>query len=564
MNNINSGNMKNPINIGDAENIGGKINDTITNIYKKNSYLEKYGGSVFVTALILGFYVVYKARLNILNNIEPIKNNWAKEKCSPSIIPFAGMINAPEGYSKFVYTASNFSSCIRNILSGIVFDFFAPIYYVVSIIEHVIRAFVLAIRNIKLILDKIQQIIREILIYIRDTIGKLFFPFKKILYSAIDAFSKIGGMFQAMVFVLIGVMNAFKAFISMWLMDMIIAVTILCVLIAILWLIPFPAPAWVMAAKLTALITVPIVTLTIIVHIMRSVFQISVAAVVPLVPACFDGDTMVPMFNGTKKRIADIKIGDKLADGGIVTANIKHILGDQKMYNLNGVLVTDKHTVILNDGFEKKHISVEDHPDSILVNEYYKHEVYCLNTTTKEIVINNTVFTDWDDLDEMDLVEIRNKCVDQGIDGITKSTIHKYIDGGFQEDTLIELDDGRSIPIKDITLNDVLIGGERVTGVVEIDGQEVSKQYKYSFKDDSNNHVNIYGGPNLIIFDDESLGVVQSIDIIGKKVKKKDKLYHIITDKRTLQINGIKFLDYNSLVEVYLENDKEELFSGLL
>ena len=142
MNNINSGNMKNPINTGD---IGGNLNDTIMNIYKKNSYLEKYGGSVFVTALVLGFYVVYKARLNILNNIEPIKNNWAKEKCSPSVIPFAGMINAPEGYSKFVYTASNFSSCIRNILSGIVFDFFAPIYYIVSIIEHVIKVFVLVV-----------------------------------------------------------------------------------------------------------------------------------------------------------------------------------------------------------------------------------------------------------------------------------------------------------------------------------------------------------------------------------------------------------------------------------
>lgn len=561
MNNINSGNMKNPINTGD---IGGNLNDTIMNIYKKNSYLEKYGGSVFVTALVLGFYVVYKARLNILNNIEPIKNNWAKEKCSPSVIPFAGMINAPEGYSKFVYTASNFSSCIRNILSGIVFDFFAPIYYIVSIIEHVIKVFVLAIRNIKLILDKIQQVIRKILIFIRDTIGKLFFPFKKILYSAIDAFSKIGGMFQAMVFVLIGVLNAFKAFISMWLMDMIIAVTILCVLIAILWLIPFPAPAWVMAAKLTATITVPIITMTIIVHIMRTVFQISIAAVVPLVPACFDGDTMVPMFNGKEKRIADIEIGDKLVDGGIVTANIKHILGDQKMYNLNGVLVTEKHSVILSDDFSKRHVLVEDHPDSKLVDNYYSDKVYCLNTTTKEIVINNIAFTDWDDLDEMDIVEIRNKCREQGIDGITKSTIHNHIDGGFQGDTLVDLEDGRSIPIKDVTINDILIGGERVTGVVEIDGKKVSKQYKYSFKDDSNNDVNIYGGPNLIIFDDESLGVVQSIDIIGKKIKKNDKLYHIITDKRTLQIKGIKFLDYNSLVEVYLENDKEELFSGLL
>ena len=213
---------------------------------------------------------------------------------------------------------------------------------------------------------------------------------------------------------------------------------------------------------------------------------------------------------------------------------------------------------------DEKHIKVEEHPDSILVDDYDKHYIYCLNTTTKRIVINDVTFTDWDDLDDMDMLEIKTKCIEQGIGQISKESIHRHIDGGFHGSTEVQLEDGRSIPIKDIDINDILICGERVTGLVEIDGLNVSKQYKFKFKDDSDNNVEIFGGPNLVIFDDESLGVVQTIDIVGKKIEKEEKLYHIITDKRTLQISGIKFLDYNCCVELYLDNDKDELFSGLV
>ena len=566
MNNINSGNIEKNINMGDAEKIGNDINSKILNIYKKTSYLEKYGGSVFMVAMLMLFYTIYRARLDIKNRMGPIKDDWANKRCSPDVIPFAGMINTPPGSHPFLYTASNFSYCIRNILSGIVFDFFAPIYFVVGVIEQVIRQFVLAIKNIKVILEKIQETIAKIIQYIRDTLNKFVSPFKKILYSVIDAFSKIGGLFQALVFMFIAVLNSCKAFIAMTLMNMVIAITVLCVLVGILWAaaIFFPIPTAFMAKALTLTIVTNIAILTAIITIVRNILGISVAAVMPLVPACFDENTMFKLHDGTSKRIIDIKIGDKLQDGGIVTGKIKHLLGEQKMYKINGVYVTDKHIVVVNDGLDEKHVKVEDHPDSILVDDYNKYFIYCLNTTSKRIIINNVTFTDWDDLDEMDMLEIKTKCNEQGMIEVSKESIHKNIDGGFHGSTQIQLEDGRSIPIKDIDINDILICGERVTGLVEIDGLNVSKQYKFKFKDDSDNDVEIFGGPNLVIFDDESLGVMQTIDIVGKKVAKEEKLYHIITDKRTLQINGIKFLDYNSCVELYLENDKDELFSGLL
>ena len=37
-----------------------------------------------------------------------------------------------------------------------------------------------------------------------------------------------------------------------------------------------------------------------------------------------------------------------------------------------------------------------------------KPYVYCLNTTTKKINIQNYVFMDWDEMDELDVQELKN------------------------------------------------------------------------------------------------------------------------------------------------------------
>ena len=65
MNNTNPkpNNMNNMNNMNEVNKIG----ETITKIYQKTSYLEKYGGSVFFTSIIFGGYAIYKARLNMLN-----------------------------------------------------------------------------------------------------------------------------------------------------------------------------------------------------------------------------------------------------------------------------------------------------------------------------------------------------------------------------------------------------------------------------------------------------------------------------------------------------------------
>ena len=100
-----------------------KIND----IYIKSSYLEKYGGSVIFTIfaiLIVFFYFIY---LNIQNNKEIVKKDWANNKCSPQYLPFAGTIMEPKDMSNMEYTIKNFSECSEVILKDIIQVALAPL-----------------------------------------------------------------------------------------------------------------------------------------------------------------------------------------------------------------------------------------------------------------------------------------------------------------------------------------------------------------------------------------------------------------------------------------------------
>lgn len=103
--------------------IFNKIND----IYLKKTYLERYGGSVIFaifTILIVFFYFIY---LNIKNDKEGIKKDWANNRCNPKYLPFAGVIMEPKDMTATEYTIKNLSECSEIILKDIIQIMLAPI-----------------------------------------------------------------------------------------------------------------------------------------------------------------------------------------------------------------------------------------------------------------------------------------------------------------------------------------------------------------------------------------------------------------------------------------------------
>ena len=90
-------------------NIPKTFADTLKKIYNKSNYLDKYGGSVIITVLVLFIFWLIVSYYLVMAKVKPIKADWINKRCNPQVLPFAGIINAPAGQSKMSYTASNFT-----------------------------------------------------------------------------------------------------------------------------------------------------------------------------------------------------------------------------------------------------------------------------------------------------------------------------------------------------------------------------------------------------------------------------------------------------------------------
>ena len=235
------------------------VKRNIDKIYKKNSYLEKYGGSLFFTVAILLSYIFYKAKLDIDSRSAELRSDWSNIRCSPNVIPFAGMINAGPGESKLLYTAKNCSFCIRGILKSIVGNFFKPVYIAVNAMVLTVNGLILSLRGVRNFMAVIKIQVMKFLAYLNAVMNKITLPIKRIFIKVIDMIAKVGAVFSAVVYTVIGFLLSLKAFIAYFLTQIILAIIALVFYIIILWKIPFIG--WTTAAILTIKVALIIIVL---------------------------------------------------------------------------------------------------------------------------------------------------------------------------------------------------------------------------------------------------------------------------------------------------------------
>ena len=221
------------------------------------------------------------------------------------------------------------------------------------------------------------------------------------------------------------------------------------------------------------------------------------------------------------------QIDDLLKDKNKVTATLKLNATGVKMYNLNGVIVSDTHCVLYKD----KWIFSYQHPHALPVSFYDEKFLYCLNTTNKTISINNMTFIDWDEIyDDVRERIMRNHSIHKNHD------YHDKLDGGFTWDSMITMGDGTMKTIKDIQIGDVLKNNSIVDGLVEIDCPELQFTY-YLGK-----NLKVDGGPNLKFKDSSDV-------VIKKQTKRNERLYHLLTSSGTFECNNTILYDYNACID---------------
>ena len=504
------------------------LND-INKMYEKLTYFDQYSGSVVLFIIITIVIILLMSYFHTMINIQPIIDDWPNQRCKPTIIPFAGLITHPEGVTASEYTAQNFNYCTQNILSGITGSAVAPLTYITDALKSIANIIQQEIQSIRAMFDKIRTSMQTVTEEIMGRLMNVMIPLQQIIISFKDLIGKIQGTMTAGLFTMLGSYYTLKALMGAIAQFMITILIALAAMIAIFWIFPF---TWGVAATSTAIFVALAIPLAIILAFMVDTLHVNTSFSIPAVPKmkCFDKNTLIIMKDGAEKKIIHIEVGDILSNGSTVTSKIKVAKDGSIMYLLNNVIVSDSHIVKYNGDW----IPVYKHPKARKLDEYNEEYLYCLNTTNKIIEINGTTFTDWDEIYGDSL----NKIVNNDIIPIVNETfIHKYLDYGFNEKTQIKLENNILLDINKIKINDVLENGEKVYGIVEINGSDIVEQHKYNL------------GENIYIE-----GYAPNINFKYLKLPNKDKkLYNLLTDRGTFMIcKNIFVKDYNSAIDRFL------------
>lgn len=554
------------------DNIDKNMNDTsglnkIEETYKNLTYFDMYGSSLILYIIITICVLLFVSYAYIISNIAVIKDDWNNQRCNPYVIPFAGFINKPDDMSSSEFTKQNFTYCTQNVLSGISGEALAPTTFVVNTLNNVANGLSTSLNGIRGMFDKSRTFFQDTSQEIMGRVINVTIPLQQMIIAFRDAIAKIQGVLTGSMLTLFGsyyTLQSLMGAIAEFIVTILIA---LAIIIAALWAFPF---TWGAAAVNTAIFISISIPLAIILAFMSEVMKVRIGRGIPRI-RCFDENTLIPMNDGSHKKISEIQNGDILKNNNKVTAKFKVDANECYMYVLNNIIVSDTHLVY----YKNKWIRVKNHPDAKELSKYSKPYLYCLNTSSKLIEINNAIFSDWDEINDSNFNDIqllhnnyytqKESCLPFLNKNIfTKESIHKYYDGGFSPDTPIELNDGRIINISNVNIGDILKTGETIYGIVEIDGIDLENQYTYFIGD---NKTEFIGSPNLCLCE-KKIHTIITTHLENNKVitrekvnKKMSKLYHLLSDKHTIHIKNIRFYDYNACIDMLLDNSKGKLLS---
>ena len=539
------------------------IYENINQLYTKTGFTEKYGSELWVTVIIIVLFLIAITYFYIMNNIKPILADWDNQKCNPAVIPFAGLINNGKNTTPFEFTGQNFTYCIQGILANITAYAFQPFYYLMKMMTDAFSELTNALNSVRAEFDNIRTSMHN---FSTETMGRtlnITIPIVQLMINIKDMGAKVLGILSASMYTLMGSYLAMKS-LFLFIIDLII--TILIILAGIIAglivanIVAFGLLSPVIAANTAIMILILIPTIMIKIF-MDDILHLSTRNT-PSVPGCFEDTTPIKLKDTSIKNIADVVVGDVLCDGSIVTGIMKLSAKGQDVYNLNSVIVTGEHRVyngvttntcinyIRGEGGSAPWVKVKDHSDSTK-NEFNKPYVYCLMTDTKSFMINELLFSDWDDIDETVIEKLIENCVAKGYipPHFTNADIHDYLDNGLHPSTKIKLKSGREITIDNVRVNDILIGGETVLGTIKIDATKLKGIYEYRIDDD----ISIRCSTNITI--NNYLGGINTFNLYGNTILDKTPclyLYQLLTTTGSFNVHGLNIGDYNHGIDNYL------------
>lgn len=270
---------------------------------------------------------------------------------------------------------------------------------------------------------------------------------------------------------------------------------------------------------------------------------------------CFSDKTYIKIQHDNKtvlKRIGNINTGDILEDGGIVLA-IHKFINLETIYKYDTVYVSGNHVVKENN----KWITVSKSEIGKCTDIIPKF-LYCLSTTSGEIIIDNYIFKDFNESTTSHVNFNINSNILNYLNSNKNGNIHAsgvtYLDSGFHEDTLVEMDtvihpmNNKLKKIKDIEIGDLLLDNNMVIGIVKINGELLEFYNDRSIIVTSNMKTN-YNNTWYNIEKCPDTYMVEPYKVA----------YHLITSKEIIPVFNREYRDYMECYDEKVNHSIEEL-----
>ena len=478
----------------------------------------KVAGINIVLTIGLGIAYSYGQRAEIMAN-------WSKRRCEPGVVASAYLykpFNDPKSVADF--TSDNYQFCQGKIAQQVIDTAAYPVKQIQEQQKNIVGGILSSVNVLGDLGKKLASFFNDLMESVKRRFMGTYVEIQKSFGHLMNIMGKIMASITAMAMALIGVLVSLTTLIqfSLYVLSVIIGILIALMVIFAAFISPV---SWLVFAGIAV---VGILAGIIVGVITQSAF-------------CVAGDTLVLLAGGSTKPLKDVKVGDTLVDGGLVTAKMEFLVPPTKyepLVSINGVIMSPTH-MLEEPG--SKIIAAEDHPEAVSAGTLRR--LYNLNTTSRRI----PVMGDTGRMNLLDYEEIPDDCAvlekwkenvfetlnpGKPLGNENPENVEAGIDGMLE----VKMKDGRGLPICAIVCGDEIEcpgGYTTVCGKVEI---QLEDEILYS---------GLSAG--VWMFDSAGWKSAQSVGWLPERMYGKQKLYHLFTESGNFIVGGWIVRDFSEV-----------------
>ena len=262
---------------------------------------------------------------------------------------------------------------------------------------------------------------------------------------------------------------------------------------------------------------------------------------------CFHPDTEISLTDLSKKRIFELKLGDKTLGGGKIMGILKFKYTDDiQLYRYNDVIVSSYHIAYISKYNKWDRLYNLDSSDYSLVTNDLPEYLYSIITENHILLSNDTIFTDY--------IETSNPTIHKNTKKETINLLNKtknmyhthninsdYI-SGFDPQTLIELKNGEKKEIKNVKIGDIQFDNSKILGII-IQNIDPVKTKIYKCNDI------ITTESQLIFYNDNWITIGNHPYSIQLTDYSNTILYNLVTETTNIYIENNIYRDYLEITD---------------